>query len=171
MLIMENNRTYLPLDNIEDVLPILDDISLLGGLSDTQVQTIFQHLLCASYKSGDVIFRQGDTASEIYIIHSGAIKIVVNMDEAPLELIEYGVGQCFGESSAIGILPHSASAIATSELHLLVLKNEALHEISKDDPVLFGRLILNIAREVCRRLHNADETILHYADAKGGSSV
>ncbi len=168
---MKNNRTYVPLDSIEDVLPILDDISLFGGFSDEQVQTIFQHLVCISYKAGDMVFRQGDTASEIYIIHSGTIKIVVNVEATPLELIEYGVGQCFGESSAIGILPHSASAVATSDLHLLVLKNEALHEISKDDPVLFGRLILNIAREVCRRLHNADETILHYADAKGCRSA
>jgi CRP-like cAMP-binding protein len=163
---MDNNRKYLPLENIEDVMHILDNISLLGGLNSEQVQTVFHYLLCVSYKCGEVIFRQGDTASEIYIIRSGSIKIVVDMDSTPLELVEYGVGQCFGEASAIGILPHSASAIATSDLRLLVLPNEALHKISKADPVLFGMFILNIAREVCRRLHAANETHLHFAEAK-----
>lgn len=164
---MKNKRKYLPLENFESVLHILDEISLLGGFSNDQVKVVFDHLSCISYKKGDIIFEQGDTASEIYIIRSGTIKIFVNMDSTPLELIEYGTGQCFGESSAIGILPHSASAIATSDLRLLVLPNKELNKIFKDDSALFGQLILNIAREVCRRLHNADETILHYAKVNG----
>jgi CRP-like cAMP-binding protein len=164
---MKNNRRYIPLDDFEEVLHVLDDISLFGGLSSEQIRKIYKYLLCISYKSGEVVFKQGDTSAEIYIIRSGSMKIVANMDSEPLELVEYGVGQCFGESSAIGILPHSASAVAISDLCLLVLPNEALHKISKVDCVLFGRLILNIAREVCRRLHNADETILHFAEVKG----
>lgn len=164
---MNADRKYEPLKSIDGVLSILNDISLLGGLSAEQVKFIAEHLLYTEYRKNDLIFHQGDTASEIYIIQSGAVKIVVDIDKEPLELVEYGVGQCFGEASAIGILPHSASAIAVIDTSLLILTNAALYEISKKDSVLFGRLIMNIAREVCRRLHNSNETILHYTEAKG----
>ncbi len=162
----EKNKGTMPVDDVNTIIKIIDNISLFGGLEEKQVRTILDYLTCVSFAEGDIIFEQGKTASEIYIIKSGTVKIIVDFDKEPLELVEYGIGQCFGESSAIGILPHSATALATSDTRLLVLSNESLHKIFKDDPALFGRLILNIAREVCRRLHKADETILHFAEAK-----
>jgi hypothetical protein len=44
-----------------------------------------------------------------------------------------------------------------------VLSSQAIHELYCEEPALFGILILNIAREACRRLHRTDELMLHYA--------
>jgi len=82
-------------------------------------------------------------------------------------LVVYGVGRCFGETSAIGILPHSASAVAVEDTELIVLSTRALHRLYLEDTKLFGMLILNIAREACRRLHRTDEILLHYAADNG----
>jgi CRP/FNR family transcriptional regulator, cyclic AMP receptor protein len=160
------NACYLPLTDIQSVLPILNRISILGGLTDLQLHTVFRHLETISYHAGERIFEQGDQSSHIYVIQSGRVKIVADVDGTPYELMEYGVGQCFGETSMIGILPHSASAVVTENVDLMVLSNESLHALFKEDPRLFGMLILNIAREACRRLHKSGETLLHYARAK-----
>jgi len=45
---------------------------------------------------------------------------------------------------------------------LIALSRNALLSLFKSDLELFSILILNIAREACRRLHKTDEILLHY---------
>jgi len=156
------DKYYAPLKDPENVIPILNKISILGGLNDEQLHAIFALLKTVSYVSGEVIFNQGGEPSFIYIIRSGNVKIAVSEENTCFELIVFGQGQCFGETSILGIQSHSASALAIGETELIVLSREALLSLFETDKELFGLLILNIAREACRRLHSADETLLHY---------
>ncbi len=168
---MQQEKTYEPLVHIEEVVAILNHITILGGLTERQLYTVFQLLQRVSYTANEIVFRQDEAASYIYIIRSGAVKIVVNMEEEPLELITFRTGQCFGETSVIGIQSHSASALAVEDTELIVLSREALLSIFDSDKELFGMLIMNIAREACRRLHKTDEVLLHYVRTHNGNHM
>jgi hypothetical protein len=109
---MEDKKTYEPLSDIENVLPILNKISILAGLSDPQLYTIFRLLSQVSYKANETVFEQGEEPGHIYIVKNGKVKLVVWEDDTPLELIEFEQGHCFGEASVIGIQPHKGTAIA-----------------------------------------------------------
>jgi CRP-like cAMP-binding protein len=85
------------------------------------------------------------------------------MNGEPMELYDFTTGDCFGETSVIAIHQHTASAIAMVDTELLVVPREKLFALYHTDPKLFGMLILNIAREACRRLSKAEDTMLHYA--------
>lgn len=146
----------------EDVTSILGTIALFGGLDEKELRILFSRLERLTYAEGEIIFSEGDEPTYIYIIRSGKVKIVANLNTEPYELAEFSNGQCFGETALIGIQPHTASAIAVEPVELIVLTGEALRGIFKKEKTLFGKLILNIAREACRRLHKADETMLHY---------
>jgi CRP-like cAMP-binding protein len=158
----EKKKIYLPLLDIENVVPILNKIAIFGGLSQKQLYFLFRLLKKVSYCAQEYIFKEGEEPSHIYIVRSGRVKMVVGVEDTPLEIISFGVGQCFGETSVIAIEPHSASAIAVEDTELIVLSRQALLSIFDADKELFGMLILNIAREACRRLHRTDETLLHY---------
>lgn len=149
--------------DIGEVLPILNRISLFGALDEAQLYTVFHLLEVEVYKKGDVIFRQGDGPTHIRIVQKGVVRIVENLDEIPLELYQFDVGDCFGETAVIGILPHTASAVAIEDCELMVLPRQKLFGLYDSDPKLFGLLILNIAREACRRLSQTEEVMLHYA--------
>ena len=151
-----------PLLAIEDILPILNDISVFGGLTEAQLHSVFQLLERASFKSREFIFEQGDPPSHIYIVLKGKVELVLNVEGSYLAQAVFPVGHCFGETSAIGIEPHTASAIAVEPTDLIVLPTSALFKLWESDKALFGMLILNIAREACRRLAKTDETLLHY---------
>jgi CRP-like cAMP-binding protein len=156
------HRASSPLLNVEDVLPVLNQITIFGSLTESELYSLFRLLERVSYRSGEYVFQQGEEPSQIYIILSGKVKIVAEEEDTTLELVEFGVGQCFGETSVIAIQPHAASALAAENTELIVLTRETLLSIFDSNPELFGKLVLNIAREACRRLHNTDETILHY---------
>ena len=157
----EERRSYSLLE-IDEVLPILNEISIFAGLSDVQLRKLFQLLRKTSYKAGEKVFEEGEEPSHIYIVQSGSVKLVVNAEDTPLELIVFEEGQCFGETSVIGIQPHAATAVCVEDTELIVLSRNTLLSLYKSDLELFSTLILNIAREACRRLAKTDEILLHY---------
>lgn len=159
---MEDHKAYEPILDIENVLSILDKISILAGLSESQLYTLFRLMHKVTYKAKETVFEQGQQPDHIYIVKNGKVKLVVREDDTPLELIEFEEGHCFGEASVIGIQPHKGTAIAITDTELIVLSRKALMSIYDSDKELFSILILNIAREVCRRLHASDDILLHY---------
>ena len=151
-----------PLLNIEEVLPIIDEISIFAGLSEKQLYSLFRLLKKAHYRAGEKVFEEGTQPSHIYVVQSGSVKLVVNAEQTPLELIVFKKGHCFGETSVIGIQPHAATAVCVEDTELIVLSRNALLSLYKSDLEMFSTLVLNIAREACRRLHKTDEILLHY---------
>lgn len=147
---------------LEEVRAILRKITILAGLTEEQLCRVLELLDKVSYQTGEHVFEQGQQPSHIYVIKSGRIKLVVQEDGTCFELIVFEQGKCFGESSIIGIQPHAATAIAIEPSELMVLSRGALLSLYKTDLELFSILILNIAREACRRLHCTDEVLLHY---------
>lgn len=159
---MSAHKQYLPLTDTENVLSILNRIAIFAGLSKTQLQCLFKTLQKVTYDKDEVIFRQGESASHIYIIASGTVKLYLEANNMAFELVAFGVGDCFGETSLIGIEPHTANAIAVEKTELIVLSSKALLTLYTDDKEAYIMIILNIAREVARRLNKTDDILLHY---------
>lgn len=149
--------------NVEAVLPILNKISIFGGLDDDQLYTVFQMLETEHYHKGEFVFRQGDEPSHIRIIQSGRVRMVEDVEGTMMELFEFGTGDCFGETSVIAIHLHTASALVLEEADLLVIPRKKLFGLYESDSKIFGILMMNIAREACRRLSRTEEVMLHYA--------
>ncbi len=66
----------------------------------------------------------------------------------------------FGEVALIGILPYIGTAVAMSELSVLQFSKISLHKLSKINITLFNKFLLNISREVCRRLYLIDRHLV-----------
>lgn len=162
-----NEKIYEPLLDIENVVPILGEISIFAALSEKHLYKLFKALQQVRYKAGEVIFSQGEAPRFIYIIKKGSVKISLEEHSTQIDPIYFHVGECLGESAVIGIMPHTATAIAREDCQLIVLSRESLMNFFEEDKELFGLLILNIARETSRRLHNADEKLRQYVHRGG----
>ena len=126
---MENKKKYKPLSDIENVLAILNKISILAGLSDPQLYKLFKLLSRVTYKANETVFEQGEEPGHIYIVKNGKVKLVIWEDGTPLELIVFEEGHCFGEASVIGIQRHQGTVIAVEDTELIVLSRKALMSI------------------------------------------
>ena len=156
------DKTYYPVLNIEEVKPILDKISIFGGLNSNQLDEIYKLLKTSKYEKDEYIFKRGDVLSYIYIIKQGEVKMVIeDKDKGSfLELISFKTGDCFGETSVIGIQSHSSNALVVKPTELIVIEPKQLLNIYETNKDLFGLLILNIARETARRLHQSNEALI-----------
>ena len=114
-------------------------------------------LSTASFKKGEAVFTQGESPNNIFIIQTGEVKIIKRLDEIEVELVRFKKGNLFGETELIGIFKYIASAIAITDLKLLVFSKSALYSLHSKNIKLFSKIILNVARESCRRTAKTDE--------------
>jgi CRP-like cAMP-binding protein len=155
-------KTFVPLEDVESVLPILSDIAIWGGVTDTQRQEIFAKLEIATFKQGEYVFRKGDEPSHIYIVKSGKIGLMIADKEVTLEKKVLESGECFGEASLMAMQRHTTNAVALEDSQVMVLSRQSLLQLRNEDIQLFALLMMNIARELARRLKLTDDILLYY---------
>lgn len=110
---------------------LLAQIPLFQGLSDEDREAIAQRLNEKSFKSGDIVFSQGDQGSSMYIVQSGAVQIYLpssGKDAPPVVLKDLRTGEYFGELAIFDDKPRSASVRALTDTVLLELTREELGE-------------------------------------------
>ncbi len=160
-----------PLKDPNKVLHILHKISIFGGLTDEQLTEVFSYSFVAEVPNKTKLFSPGDSPKYIYILVDGSIKLFITRDNVEYEFVNFNVGDCFGEASLVSIEPHTASAICVSSCKLILLSRRALMNIHKSNPDLFGRIILNIGRELGRRLHKTNNLLFEYVGHKHGDLI
>ncbi len=157
-------KELMPFFEMDKFINILVKISIFGGLNDTQLYKILKTLQKVTYKDKEFIFKQGEAPTYIYIILKGKIRLIQDINYTSYQLFEFVEGNCIGEESIIGIHPHTLSAIAVGDVELAVIPKKMLFDFYNTDKDLFCLLILNIAREISRRLKQTDNLLLHYID-------
>ena len=165
---MSHKKLSQPLTDFKAITAILSKIAIFAGLNDKQLGLVFKTLEKIVYDKDELIFKQGESCSYVYIIESGKVKLYLEAENTVLELVEFSIGDCFGESSLIGIEPHTASAIATEKTTLVILSSSALLSLYENDKDTYIIIILNIAREISRRLSKTDNILAHYVLGNGG---
>ena len=156
-------NAFAPVKSVDSVLSILSKISMFGGVMDDKQSEVFQLLESGVFKKGEYIFKKGDEPTHIYIVKSGNVSLQVTDDGVVIDKKTLGVGESFGEASLLSMCKHTANAVALEETEIIVLSRRALIRLQQHDIALFALLIMNLARELARRLKLTDEILLHYA--------
>ncbi len=155
-------KTFFPLPDVQSVLPILWDVALWGGVAENQRQKIFDRLEVGFYRQGEHIFCRGDEPSHIYIVKKGRVNLRIQDEGIDIEKKILSVGECFGEASLIAMQKHTATAVAIEDSEIMVLSRQALLDLQRDDLKLFALLMMNVARELARRLRLTDEILFYH---------
>lgn len=155
-------KQYTPLTDVDSVILILSHISFLGGVSEVQRSKIFRILEIGHFKAGEYVSRRGDEPSHIYIIKSGKIDLLITDKDVAVRKREFTVGDCFGEAALLSMVNNTASFVAAEDSELIALPRRALNQLRREDPDLFCHLILNLARELARKLQFTDDILLRH---------
>jgi CRP/FNR family cyclic AMP-dependent transcriptional regulator len=138
----------------------LQSHALFGGLTEQALDHIIPLLDEVSFDAGTVIYRQGTDGDRLFFILDGTVEILkeienVDVPTEPELLATLGAGSTFGEMELIDIQPRSATVRALTPLRVLVLTNGDLYAIYKKSVKVFALIVMNIAREISRRLRRA----------------
>lgn len=151
------NKFELTYQEKQHIFSILNHISLFGGLTAGELECLIPLLTIATFKKDQNIFTQGESPNNIYIVDTGCVKIIKSLDDVNVELARFNQGALFGETELIGIFKYIASAIPVEETKVLVFSKKAIYSLHSINLKLFSKIILNIAREACRRTAHTDD--------------
>jgi uncharacterized membrane protein len=110
---------------------LLAQIPLFQGLADEDRDALTSKLVEKTFRSGDIVFSQGDVGSSMYVVQSGAVQIYLpsaDKDASPVILKDLRTGEYFGELSLFDNKPRSASVRAMVDTVLLELTRDELAE-------------------------------------------
>ncbi|MEI8340765.1 MAG: cyclic nucleotide-binding domain-containing protein [Verrucomicrobiota bacterium] len=151
---------FAPLEDVEPLISILSKISFFGGVSDAQRHRIFNLLEIGHFNQGEFISKKGDQPSHIYIIKKGRVGLLITDNEVAIQKREFRVGDCFGEAALLSMNNNTASFVALEASEIVVLSQRSLNRLRHEDLELFCLLIMNIARELARKLQFTDNILL-----------
>jgi CRP/FNR family cyclic AMP-dependent transcriptional regulator len=103
------------------------------------------------YKAGEVIFQEGEAASELFVIQSG--KVDIRLGNRQLGTL--GDRDIFGEMALIDGAPRSATAVAATDVKLVPVGEKQFLFLVSRTPYF----ALNVMRTLARRLRTQNNAI------------
>jgi CRP/FNR family cyclic AMP-dependent transcriptional regulator len=136
----------------------LETIPIFAGLNRVALTEIARSAEEAAFRTGDIIVREGEAGNRMFIIRSGQVEVIKHLAQThETVLAVLGPGNFLGEMSIIECVTRSASVRALEDTVLFALKSIDLYRLFQRYPDQYAIMILNIARDLSRRLRTVDE--------------
>ena len=133
---------------------LVDSLVNYSFFSSFTAEEISLLLFCSErvkYDKGAEIFKEGDIGTQFYAILKGSVKI--RKQASGRFLAQLGPGEVFGEMAVLDNQPRSATAEAATVVELFAFDG---HRLLNDFPHLSVKLLRYMARELSKRLRQAD---------------
>jgi CRP-like cAMP-binding protein len=144
-------RNYVALSkrkNTERLIAELSGVKVLTGLRPEQMAALAGRIEKKTYSRGEVIFRQGDQAEEMFFIVKGKVEIIHRDggEGKPLALLEKY--DTFGELGILSGYPRSADAIAKTDICVYFIRQSDFDHFVRGNPALQSELRALAARRL-----------------------
>ncbi len=153
-------------DGASGLTAFLKTVPLFANAPDRALELTSTVLAERKYPAQTMVFQEGDTGEALYILRSGMVKLAkVDLagHEKTLALLQPPA--FFGEMALLGEASRSASALALSDVELLLLYADDFRRLIETYPAIS----LSLTSTLAERLRNMDDEaqILSYKDAQG----
>lgn len=135
-----------------------EKIPIFAGLSPEALQFLTGKAKPVTIAADEFVVREGETGNRMFIIRSGAVKVWKGKaDQSQVEIARLEAGDFFGEMCILETLPRAASIQAAQESSLCALSSIAFYDLYRAMPEQYSILVLNIARDLSRRVRRLDQ--------------
>lgn len=138
----------------------LPDNPFFTGLTPEELNLIVPLFEPYTATAGQVIFKQGDEATHLYVIQRGAVTIQYKPYDGPIITLSHlQQGEIFGWSSVVGGPTYTSDAIGTTEVEALRLRGSDLVRLCAEQSTAGGAILAKLAEAVSPRWTYAREQI------------
>ncbi len=143
-------------------IAVLSGSPLFGGVQGTVLARLLEHCRFLHKEPGEYFYREGDQGQSMYLLEQGRVAIIKSWKDRELELRQLEAGDCFGEVALVDFGPRAASVKAVAPCEVVEIPVSALQRLYEIDPEQYTLVQMNIARELSRRLRDADERLFRH---------
>lgn len=115
----------------------LHQVDVLAVLGRQELERLAGATKVHLYANGETIVRKGDRTSELYVIRTGSVRVLVPKKGGKLEEVaRLEAGKFFGETALMTGEPRNATVVAAEDSELLAISHEALEQTLDGHPQL-----------------------------------
>ena len=137
---------------------LIQRVPIFAGLEEKALDLLLEHTKTQEYPESRVIVCEGETCNSMFIIGGGSVRLFKNFGKAnQIELASLCSKDFFGESCILDTLPRMATVQAASPTTVFTISSMGFHHLYQKMPAQHSILLLNIARDLSRRIRALDE--------------
>lgn len=139
---------------------LLGQIPLFSAVPPHRLRAMFQLARRERFRAGDLVIREGEIGSTLYVIRSGRMHVLRETDEGnAVILATLGPGEFFGELALFDRQPRSATVVAAEDTDTLSLGRVEILDIIRRYPEVALALLTSIGS----RLRTADNLLENFS--------
>ena len=143
------------------VIDNLRRVEIFDGLLDEELLKMASLCTALRVPAGKTIFKEGDGGDELYIIHDGSVRVMINTRTpegtfAPSTINLLYSGQCFGEMILLDSAARSATVVAMDPVTLIVMHEPAFRQLCESNPRIGYVVIRNLAQDLAYKLRSSN---------------
>ena len=107
------------------------------------------------FAAGETLFREGDGASEAFLLQEGRVRLLKHIRGVDRSLIVLKPGDLFGESALLDSAARSSTAVALTDGVALALDRETFRSLL----VNYSAIAVRVMEQLVRRVRDAEDQI------------
>jgi CRP-like cAMP-binding protein len=136
----------------------LQNVPIFAGLNEAALNLLWDRAKEVKAPAGEVVVREGETGNRLFVVGKGQVRVCKHFGQVgEVELAKLAPGNFFGEMCILETLPRSATVQAITDATLYTLTSLSFYHLYEQMPAQHSILVLNIARDISRRLRHLDE--------------
>jgi CRP/FNR family cyclic AMP-dependent transcriptional regulator len=135
---------------------LLQAMPIFGGVNEEALRFLMGLAREVKVPQEGYFYREGDPASSVFVLETGKVVLMKRWQGKDRALKPLVRGDSFGEVALIDLQPRNTSALAVEPSRAIELSTEDLYKLYKRHLDQFALIYMNMARQVCRRLREAD---------------
>jgi CRP/FNR family transcriptional regulator, cyclic AMP receptor protein len=145
-------------------LAFLREVRLFKDILTPELTALGHSLRERVLRRGQVLFHEGETGEEMFIVVRGSIVISKPVKERVEQVLaRMGPGDFFGEMSLFDRSPRSATVQADADTTLLVLDRQALARLTELSPRAAAAFFHALAQVFIQRLRESGDLVAEVA--------
>jgi CRP/FNR family cyclic AMP-dependent transcriptional regulator len=131
---------------------------LLAGLAKPALEILAAEGEVLSFPAGTFIVREGEPGHSFFILEEGEVAVAkTNNLGHVIPLATLKARTFFGEMCVVDPVPRAASVHTLTEVKAIKIRASTLYHLFQKMPDQYSILLLNLARDMARRLRSLDE--------------
>ncbi len=137
---------------------MLENVPVFAGLDEAAREFLWSRTTEVSLAAGAVVVSEGESGNRFFLVGSGEVRVCKKFSQPDeVELARLGPGTFFGEMCILETLPRSATVQAVGPTIVCSLTSLTFYHLYEAMPRQHSLLVLNLARDLSRRLRHLDE--------------
>lgn len=128
-------------------------IPIFKGLTPEEISSILHEGRSLSFQQGKTIFHKGQLGRSLFVVFGGSVEIF----DGDHKIATCRIGDAFGEMSVLDHRPHSATAVASTDVRLFTLDEDQISGMLEQHVAV--RFLLNIIHLLSGHLANTNSQL------------